>query len=95
MRFTLLKILVGTIIGLVFYLPSKAQIRDTMGVYDTYVLQAVEFNGDTIGSAKIEEIVIFPKVKFNNKREYRRYKKLIRDLKKVYPYAQKAKYKLI
>ena len=83
------------IVGLSFSTETKAQIVDTTGEFKTHILQAVVLNGDTIGSAKIEEIVIFPKVNFNNRRDYRRYRKMIRDLKKVYPYAQKAKSKLI
>ncbi|MFW6095709.1 MAG: DUF4294 domain-containing protein [Bacteroidota bacterium] len=71
------------------------QIKDTSGVEDKYLLKTVVINGDTIASAKIDEIVVYPELDFDNKREYRRYKKMVRDLKKVYPYAQKAKYKLI
>ncbi|MFP4604485.1 MAG: DUF4294 domain-containing protein [Bacteroidales bacterium] len=71
------------------------QIKDTSGVEDKYLLKTVVINGDTIASAEIDEIVVYPELDFDNKREYRRYKKMVRDLKKVYPYAQKAKYKLI
>ncbi|MFP4018488.1 MAG: DUF4294 domain-containing protein [Bacteroidales bacterium] len=71
------------------------QIKDTSGVEDKYLLKTVVINGDSIASAKIDEIVVYPELDFDNKREYTRYKKMVRDLKKVYPYAQKAKYKLI
>ena len=43
----------------------------------------------------MQEFVVYPKLNFDSQRKYRQYQKLIRDLKKVYPYAQKAKYKLI
>ncbi|MFO8234914.1 MAG: DUF4294 domain-containing protein [Bacteroidales bacterium] len=83
---------------LVILLPCSAlfaQITDTSGIDETYLLKTVVVNGDTIGSAEIDEVVVYPELDFDNKREYRRYKKMVRDLKKVYPYAQKAKYKLI
>lgn len=83
---------------LVLFAPADGifgQIKDTSGVEDKYLLKTVVVNGDTIASAKIDEIVVYPELEFDNKREYRRYKKMVRDLKKVYPYAQKAKYKLI
>ncbi len=74
---------------------TNAQITDTLDNEDYYLLRSVEFNGDTIGSAQIEEVVIFPRIKFDNRRQMKRYRKMIRDIKKVYPFAQKAKYKLI
>src|SRR6056297_64876 len=68
---------------------------DTLNKKDRHVLKAEQVNGENIASIEVEEVVVFPKIEFDSRRKYRRYRKLIRDLKKVYPYAQKAKYKLI
>ena len=90
-----IKIVFSLILLTAWYGLANAQIKDTTGKEDVYLLQSVVLNGDTIGSAQIQEVVIFPKVEFDSRRQYRRFQKMIKDLKKVYPYAQKAKYKLI
>lgn len=95
MSILLYKILLGIILICASAFGTEAQIEDTIRGEGSYILRAVYFQGDTIGGAKMDEIVIFPEPKFDNRREYRRYRKMIRDLKKVYPYAQKAKSKLI
>ena len=74
---------------------SKAQIADTVNGKPFYVLEGTVHNGDTIGNVNLEEIVVFPELEFDNKRQRRRYTKLIKDLKKVYPYAIKARNQLI
>jgi hypothetical protein len=74
---------------------GKAQIRDTINGKPYYILEGVVNNGDTIGNVNMNEIVVFPELKFDSKRERRKYAKLIRDLKKVYPYAIKARNTLI
>lgn len=73
----------------------NAQVTDTVDGKSYHVLEAAVNNGDTIGNVKMKEIVVFPDLKFDNKRERRKYKKLVRDLKKVYPYAIKARNQLI
>jgi len=73
---------------------QQAVPADTLNKKNRHVLKAEEIDGQTIASIEVQEVVVFPKIEFKNRRKYRRYQKLIRDLKKVYPYAQKAKYKL-
>lgn len=51
-------------------------------------------NGDTLPNINLRQVVVFPKRTFSNKRDYRRYRRLIRNLKVVYPYVQIAKYKI-
>ena len=68
---------------------------DTLQKQDRHVLKAEKVNGQTIASIEVQEVVVYPKIEFDSRRKYRRYQKLIRDLKKVYPYAQKARYKLL
>ncbi len=62
---------------------------------DTLLLSAGPFplwgiiqNGDTAFLSAIEEAYIFPTRKFKNNRDMQRYRKLIRNVKRVYPYAK-------
>jgi len=73
----------------------NAQVADTINGKPYYVLEGTVNNGDTIGNIKMKEVVVFPDLKFDSKRERRKYRKLVRDLKKVYPYAIKARNQLI
>jgi hypothetical protein len=57
---------------------------------DVIVMKGKIENGDTILYGMLPEVFIFPKVDFRNPRDYRRYQRLIRDVKKVYPYAKLA-----
>ena len=62
---------------------------------DTIVVtRTVIENGDTIPNVTLSEVVILPKIEFKNRFQAWRYRKLVRDLKRVYPYAQLAKKKL-
>jgi hypothetical protein len=71
------------------FLPLGAQ--DLSGYY---VLPAKVVNGDTILMSSIPEVYILRQKKFKNKRDEAKYRKLVRDLKKVYPYARIANQKL-
>jgi hypothetical protein len=61
---------------------------------DIYVARAVIIDGDTIWVAELDEIYIFPTKKFKNRWEYRRYTRLIYNVKKAYPWAKLAGEKL-
>lgn len=52
-------------------------------------------NGDTLPIIYLREITIFPPRVFKNKREAERYSKLVRNIKKVLPYAKLAKTRLL
>jgi hypothetical protein len=56
-----------------------------------YVTKTVIVDGDTIPNVMIEEVVVFPKLVFKSRRQSRRYRKLVRDVRKAYPYAKYAK----
>jgi hypothetical protein len=68
---------------------------DTLDLKGKHVLAVKELDGEHLATVQLQEVVVYPELKFSSRRDYRRYQKLIRDLKKVYPYAQQAKYKLI
>lgn len=56
-----------------------------------HVLHTVIVDGDTIPNVTLEEVVIFPRLVFKSRYKRRRYSKLIRDVKRAYPYAMYAK----
>ncbi len=58
---------------------------------DNFVLYGLVLDGDTLYMSSIDEAYIFPRQKFNSQWEYRRYLRLIRNVKKAYPYAKLAK----
>ena len=54
-----------------------------------FVYMRIE-NGDTILYDYMREVIIFPVRTFRNEKERKQYTRLIRDVKKVYPYAKLA-----
>jgi len=72
-----------------FILPVHSQdtIRMELGGYPVY---AVVQDGDTIYMSNIEEAVIQPRKRAAAKRDLRQYRRLIYNVKKVYPFAKLA-----
>ena len=54
----------------------------------------IDETGDTTFHTKMRPVIIYPKRYFKSKRERRRYGRLIRNVKKAYPYAKIAGLKL-
>lgn len=52
------------------------------------VQRAVLDGKDTIPIVNLQEIFVYPKMRFKNKREENNYNKLVRDIKKTLPYAK-------
>lgn len=71
--------------------------QDTITISDVDLLYGIIVDGDTILLTSIDEVIVFREPKFNTKREWRRYHRLVRNVKKVYPYAKMAgeKYKIV
>ncbi|MDK2978079.1 MAG: hypothetical protein PWP52_793 [Bacteroidales bacterium] len=81
--------------GIVFLLFSDFVYAQNQADADTIVVtKTVIDNGDTIPNVVLGEVIIFPEKTFKNRYQAWRYRKLVRDLKKVYPYAKLAKKKL-
>lgn len=55
----------------------------------------VETNGDTIPVVHLKEVIVYPEMKFKNKRQQQQYTKLVRDVKRTLPYAKLVYYTLI
>ncbi len=51
------------------------------------VLQKIDENGDTTLNVSLKSIIIYPKRTFRNKRQKKKYYRLVRYVKKVYPYS--------
>lgn len=51
--------------------------------------------GDTLAHINLREVVVLPPHEFHNKREYLKYAKLVKNIKKVLPYAKIARTKLL
>lgn len=61
---------------------SYGQLKDSINV-----LNGIEENGDTLPHQTLDPISVFPKRVFHSRRAERRYWRLERKVKKVYPYA--------
>ena len=80
------------------FLAGTNKAQDTVQLHKddaTYVLYGLVIDGDTLLLSSIEEVYIFSPRKFKSRRDLRRYRRLIRNVKKAYPYAKLAKKKLI
>ncbi len=82
------------ILFLLTLLPFGLQAQQIVTIEGYTVLPATIIDGDTIPNAVIQGVTVFSSRKFNSKRDYREYQRLIRNLKAAYPYAQIAKNKM-
>lgn len=64
----------------------SGQQKDTTDIFMGTII-----GKDTVISRTIDEITVLPKRQFKNKRQYRRYSRLVTRVKKVYPLAVKAR----
>ncbi|WP_159522508.1 DUF4294 domain-containing protein [Sunxiuqinia indica] len=79
------QLLITSIFVLILSGLGLGQESDTL-----HFLEGVEENGDTLPHQDLKTISVYPKIVFKSKRWERRYYRLERKVKKVYPYAQKA-----
>lgn len=78
------------LIQILLFFSLFARAQDTTRI----VLPAKIIGADTVGMVDLRSAVIFPTVKFDNRRQAVRYDKLVYNVKKVYPYAKLAGQKL-
>jgi hypothetical protein len=87
--------ILGDVDSLLHAIDTEANARDSiLTTQDIYVARAVVIDGDTLWVADLDEVYIFPTKKFKNRRERRRYTRLIYNVKKTYPWAKLAGDKL-
>ena len=79
-------------LSLILLFPSILRSQEEETGY--YFIPIKIENGDTVPIFELQEVYIYPKLKFNNQRDFRRYGKLVKNIKKVYPFAILLKQKL-
>jgi Domain of unknown function (DUF4294) len=65
---------------------SLKQKNDTMQG-KSYLLQNIKRNGETLPEVEIKEVTVYAHPAFAKKSDFRKYERLVENLKKVYPYA--------
>jgi hypothetical protein len=77
--------------GFIIFLQTGLRAQDTIRMdLGGYPVSAVVTNGDTVLVANLGEAVIAPPGKAPNNRDMRQYRRLVYNIKKVYPYAKLA-----
>ena len=72
---------------------SSKQINDTIPGR-SFLLQNVKRDGVTLPEVEIKEVAVLAHPRITNKRDLRKYERLVYNLKKVYPYAFMVRNKL-
>ena len=73
---------------------SEAYSQTTNQTVLGYMIPKIVVDGDTLPNIPLTEIYVFPPENHRTQADYRRYQKLVYNIKKVYPYSQIAKRKL-
>lgn len=87
-----MKLLSVILISLLYVSVASAQSDSLKQRNDTtqrrsYLLQKVNRNGVTMPEVEIKEVTVYAHPRFPRKSDFRKYERLIYNLKKVYPYA--------
>ncbi|MFO7867953.1 MAG: DUF4294 domain-containing protein [Bacteroidales bacterium] len=72
---------------LCLFVINSAVYSQNVNVSSGYVLPAIVVHNDTLALVELDKVYIFPPLQFENHEEYLRYRRLVRDVKKVYPYS--------
>jgi hypothetical protein len=59
-----------------------------------YLLQKVQRNGVSMPEVEIKEVTVYGRTRSSKKSDYRRYERLVNNIKRVYPYALMVRMKL-
>lgn len=82
------------ILFILFCDAAFSQTKVSVNGNQYYLVDAIVENGDTIPFIKLREIVILPPKVFTSKRQEQQYLRMVRNIKKVYPYAKLARNKM-
>ena len=89
-----------TILIIIIFVPEASGQKDTTHKNNDsipnrfYLLQKVERNGVTMPEVEIKEVTVIGRPRLERKSEFRRYERLISNIKRVYPYAVLVRKKL-
>ncbi len=94
-----MKLLSAILISLLCVTNILGQVDSTKHINDTipgrsYLLQNVKRDGVTLPEVEIKEVTVLAHPNISNKRDLRKYERLVYNLKKVYPYAFMVRLKL-
>jgi hypothetical protein len=85
--------LLSAILILLFYVSDATAQTDSLKQKNdtlqgrSFLLQKVNRNGVTLPEVEIKEVTVYAHPRFQRKSDFRKYERLIYNLKKVYPYA--------
>lgn len=87
-----MRLISAILLFLIYVANSKGQADSLKLRNDTlqgksYLLQNVKRNGVTLPEVDIKEVTVYAHPQFARKRDFRKYERLVYNLKKVYPYA--------
>lgn len=94
-----MKVLFALVVALLFVTDSSGQNDSLKLKSDTlqdrsYLIQNVKRDGVTMPEVEIKEVTVVARPNPSERRDYRRYEKLITNIKRVYPYALITRIKL-
>lgn len=72
---------------IICFLMMPAESQDSTDLANATVLKRIVVDGDTLYVTSLEEVYIFPEPTFDSWWAERRYRRLVHNLKTVYPYA--------
>lgn len=85
--------LLSAILAIILYVAdASGQIDSLKQRNDTlqgrsYLLQNVKRDGETLPEVEIKEVTVYAHPQFPKKRDFRKYERLVYNLKRVYPYS--------
>jgi hypothetical protein len=93
------KLLSAILISLFYVTNTIGQVDSLKQINDTipgrsFLLQNVKRDGITLPEVEIKEVTVLAHPSFTNRRDLRKYERLVYNLKKVYPYAFMVRIKL-
>ncbi len=77
-----------------YSLNSQELHDDTTVIREFQILKQMVWGSDTLLHSSIDEVIVYPEPQFSSRRDYRRYQRLVHNLKIVHPYAVLAAEKL-
>ncbi|HEX7494939.1 MAG TPA: DUF4294 domain-containing protein [Bacteroidales bacterium] len=94
-----MKLLSAILISLLYATNTLGQVDSLKQIDDTipgrsFLLQNVKRDGVTLPEVEIKEVAVLAHPRITNKRDLRKYERLVYNLKKVYPYAFMVRIKL-
>jgi hypothetical protein len=86
------KLITAILVFFIYVVDSTSQIDSLKQRADSlpgksYLLQKVKRDGVTLPEVEIKEVTVYAHPQFPKKSDFRKYEKLVYNLKKVYPYA--------